>query len=71
MKSKLVHPLALAVVIVSGLIWPGTAWPARRAQLVVDDDKVDCPNAGLLTYPRCDRRRLPWRRNSHLQRYLR
>ena len=47
MKSKLVHPLALAVIIVSGLIWPGTAWPTRRAQLVVDDDKVECPNAGF------------------------
>src|ERR1700741_4732090 len=47
MKNKLVRPLALAVIIVSCLSWPGSAWPARRAQLVVDDDKIDCPNAGF------------------------
>jgi hypothetical protein len=47
MNIKLVHPVALAVIFVSGLIWPGTALPAWRGQLVVDDDRVECPNAGF------------------------
>jgi nitrous oxidase accessory protein NosD len=47
MKSKLVYPLALAVVLVPALVWPATALPARTSQLVVDDDKVECPNAGF------------------------
>jgi hypothetical protein len=45
MKSKLVYPLALAVILVSTLVWPAAALPTRDAQLVVDDDKVECPNA--------------------------
>jgi hypothetical protein len=28
-------------------VWPATAWPARGARLVVDDDKVECPTAGF------------------------
>jgi len=28
-------------------MWPATAWPARGARLVVDDDKVECPSAGF------------------------
>ena len=47
MKSKLVYPLALAVILVSALVWPAVAMPPRGAQLVVDDDKVECPNAGF------------------------
>jgi Right handed beta helix region len=47
MKSKLVYPLALAVILVSALVWPAVALPPRGAQLVVDDDKVECPNAGF------------------------
>jgi Right handed beta helix region len=47
MKHKLVYPGALALVHFVALIWPATALPARRAQLVVDDDKVECPNAGF------------------------
>jgi len=47
MKSKLVYPIALAVILVSALVRPASALPTRRAQLVVDDDKVECPNAGF------------------------
>ena len=47
MKRKLVYPGALALVQFVALIWPAAALPARRARLVVDDDKVECPNAGF------------------------
>jgi hypothetical protein len=47
MQSKLVYPFALAVVLVSALVSPASAMPARGAQLVVDDDKVECPHAGF------------------------
>jgi hypothetical protein len=47
MKSKLVYPIALTVILVSALVRPASALPTRRAQLVVDDDKVECPNAGF------------------------
>jgi nitrous oxidase accessory protein NosD len=45
MKSRLAYPLALTLILVSTLAWPATASPSGRAQLVVDDDKVECPNA--------------------------
>jgi parallel beta-helix repeat protein len=48
MKSKLVYPIALAVILVSALVRPASALPTRRAQLVVDDDKVECPNARFM-----------------------
>jgi hypothetical protein len=35
------------VILVSALVRPASALPTRRAQLVVDDDKVECPNAGF------------------------
>jgi len=44
MQTKLVYPFALAVILVSALVWPATA---RATQLVVDDDKVECPSAGF------------------------
>jgi Right handed beta helix region len=47
MKSKHLYPFALAVILVSALSWPATALPAYRARLIVDDDKVECPNAGF------------------------
>lgn len=47
MKCKLVYPLALVVILVSALGWPAKALSARRGQLVVDDDKVECPTAGF------------------------
>ena len=47
MEIKLVSPVALAVILVSALVWPPTALPAHHAQLVVDDDKVECPHAGF------------------------
>jgi hypothetical protein len=47
MKSMLVYPLALAVILVPALVWPAAALPPRGGQLVVDDDKVECPNAGF------------------------
>jgi nitrous oxidase accessory protein NosD len=45
MKRKLLYPGVLALVHFVAVIWPATALPVRRAQLVVDDDKVECPNA--------------------------
>jgi len=47
MKSKLPHTAALGVLLLSVLVWQGAAAPTRGAQLVVDDDKVECPNAGF------------------------
>jgi hypothetical protein len=47
MKSGPAYALALALILVPGLGWPTAAWPAGHAQLVVDDDKVECPNAGF------------------------
>jgi nitrous oxidase accessory protein NosD len=47
MKSKLVYPLAWALILVSAIVWPATAFPAHRTRLVVDDDKVECSNAGF------------------------
>jgi hypothetical protein len=47
MKRKLLYPGALALVQFVAVIWPATALPVRRAQLVVDDDKVECPNAAF------------------------
>jgi parallel beta-helix repeat protein len=35
------------VILVSAILWPATAFPAHHARLVVDDDKVECPNAGF------------------------
>ena len=48
MKIRLAYPLASALILVSALAWPASASPAGRAQLVVDDDKVECPNAGFV-----------------------
>jgi hypothetical protein len=45
MKAKIARLLALAVILVPALLWPSSALPASRARLVVDDDKVECPNA--------------------------
>src|SRR5882762_746620 len=47
MKIKLVRLFTLIVILVAPLIWPNPALPARRARLVVDDDKVECPNAAF------------------------
>src|SRR5215470_13581988 len=47
MKSKPVRLLALPVILVSVLVRPVTARTPRGAQLVVDDDKVECPGAGF------------------------
>lgn len=47
MKCKPVYPFASAVILVSAILWPATAFPAHHARLVVDDDKVECPNAGF------------------------
>jgi nitrous oxidase accessory protein NosD len=47
MKRKLLYPSALALVHLVAIICPATALPSRRAQLVVDDDKVECPNAAF------------------------
>jgi hypothetical protein len=47
MKRKLLYPGVLALVHFVAFIGPATALPVRRAQLVVDDDKVECPNAGF------------------------
>jgi parallel beta-helix repeat protein len=47
MKSNLLKTAALAVILLSVLVFPAKALPPRGAQLVVDDDKVECPNAGF------------------------
>src|SRR5258708_19402230 len=47
MKSKLEYPFALAVILVSVLVWAASALPAHRTRLVADDDKVEWPNAGF------------------------
>ena len=47
MKRKLPKTAALVVLLLSVLVWPGAALPPRGAQLTVDDDKVECPNAGF------------------------
>jgi hypothetical protein len=47
MKTKLARLFSLIVILVAPLIWPTPALPARRARLVVDDDKVECPNAAF------------------------
>ena len=45
MKTKRLFPFALAVIIVSAFFWPATALATHAVQLIVDDDKVECPNA--------------------------
>lgn len=47
MHCKPVYPFASAVILISAILWPATAFPAQRSRLVVDDDKVECPNAGF------------------------
>src|SRR6267143_2920642 len=47
MKIKLVRLFTLIVILVAPLTWPNPALPAHRARLVVDDDKVECPNAAF------------------------
>jgi parallel beta-helix repeat protein len=47
MNTKLPKTVTLAVILLSALVFPGAAVAARSAQLVVDDDKVECPNAGF------------------------
>jgi len=47
MKTKLAHLFSLIVISVAPLVWPNPALPAPRARLVVDDDKVECPNAAF------------------------
>ncbi|HXJ11084.1 MAG TPA: NosD domain-containing protein [Candidatus Limnocylindrales bacterium] len=47
MKRKLPKTAALVVLFLSVLVRPGAALPPRGAQLTVDDDKVECPNAGF------------------------
>src|SRR5882757_2867752 len=47
MKSKLIYTIALPVILVITLGRPATALATRGARLVVDDDKVECPNAGF------------------------
>jgi len=45
MKNK--YPFALAGMIVAALLGPVAALATHRTQLVVDDNKVECPNAGF------------------------
>src|ERR1700746_1970063 len=47
MNFKLPKTVTLAVLLLSVLVCPGAVLAARGAQLVVDDDKVECPNAGF------------------------
>jgi nitrous oxidase accessory protein NosD len=45
MKCKLVSPFSLLLIFLLTFVWPATASAVHRARLVVDDDKVECPNA--------------------------
>ncbi len=47
MKTKLARLFSLIVILAAPLIWPNPVLPAHRARLVVDDDKVECPNAAF------------------------
>jgi hypothetical protein len=47
MKCKPISASALLLIFLSTLVWPATASAVHRARLVVDDDKVECPNAGF------------------------
>src|SRR6266481_6020070 len=47
MKTKLARLFTLIVILVAPLTWPNPILPAHRARLVVDDDKVECPNAAF------------------------
>jgi Periplasmic copper-binding protein (NosD) len=47
MEITLANHFALTVILVSALVWPGTASAVHRSRLVVDDDKVECPSAGF------------------------
>ena len=47
MKSKHLYLFALAVLLGSTVSCPANALPAHHARLIVDDDKVECPNAGF------------------------
>src|SRR5258706_1494779 len=47
MKTKLARLFTLIVILVAPLTWPNPVLPAHRARLVVDDDKVECPNAAF------------------------
>ena len=47
MKSKHLYLFALAVLLGPAVSCPANALPAHHARLIVDDDKVECPNAGF------------------------
>ena len=47
MKCKPLSPFAMLLIFLSTFVWPATASAVHRARLVVDDDKVECPNAGF------------------------
>lgn len=47
MKCKPISPFALLLIFLSTFVWPATTSAVHRARLVVDDDKVECPNAGF------------------------
>jgi hypothetical protein len=46
-KSKHFYLFALAVLLGPTVSCPANALPAHHARLIVDDDKVECPNAGF------------------------
>jgi nitrous oxidase accessory protein NosD len=47
MKCKHISPFALLLIFLSTFVWPATASAVHGARLVVDDDKVECPNAAF------------------------
>jgi hypothetical protein len=47
METKFARLFTLVVILVAPLVWPNPVLPAHRARLVVDDDKVECPNAAF------------------------
>jgi hypothetical protein len=47
MKPTAVCSFAFTIIFVFALVLPASALPAQLARLVVDDDKVECPNAAF------------------------
>src|SRR5664279_432493 len=47
MNTKQLQKLGLLVVFLMSSLWPTVTQGTHRAQIIVDDDKAQCPNAGF------------------------
>jgi parallel beta-helix repeat protein len=47
MNTKFLCASGLSIVSLLALLWPATAMATHRGRLIVDDDKMQCPNAGF------------------------